>query len=155
MTHQRATSRQQRACGWHANARHHRRGGVLLEALLSLVLLMMAAGFVVSAMTAAVPAVEKMQRELEATNLAVSLMSEMEIGIRPLMSANNDLVLSQEVEWNWQIEVRPWLEAGFSERIHVVRVSVRHRESGMTYQFEQLLRDLSDMDEDDDEMDLM
>lgn len=104
-------------------------GAVLLEVVLALLLFVGAAAVISSGLTVSVAAVERLRLNTHAVNLAVSLLSELEMGRYPLQNAGPTPWESPFQEWTWQIQVEPDVpgtETGSAFSLKKVEVIIRH-----------------------------
>ena len=62
-------------------AKHHLLGGVLLEVLMALALILGAASVITGGLQSAVDSVERMRNNLHGVNLAVSVISQIQMGV--------------------------------------------------------------------------
>lgn len=106
------------------------RGAVLLEVILALVLFVAAATVLSSAFSASMEGVDRRRRQLHAEDLAVTVMSEIRMGLRSPSSAGPEPFKKPFAAWTWQIvsssgEDLPG-ESSVSAHVEVI---IRHSES--------------------------
>jgi type II secretory pathway pseudopilin PulG len=80
------------------------RGAVLLEVLLALALFVFAAAVVSSGLNAAVERTLRLKAQTHALDLAVSVLSEVQMGIRPAETAGPEPFEAPFEPWTWEIE---------------------------------------------------
>jgi type II secretion system protein I len=119
----------------------HLRATVLLEVVLALALFVAAATIITSGMNASVQAVHKLRMNTHAMNLAISLMSELQMHARPLSSSGPEPFEAPFEKWAWTIQVDD-LESGplETDAMKRVEVMVRNNEEGVVHRLTQLFR---------------
>lgn len=100
-----------------------RRGAVLLEVLLALGLFVFAAAVVSSGLTTAVDRTLRLRAQTHALDLAVSVFSELEMGLRPLAPAGPEPFEPPFDQWTWEIAIVPYT-LGAEDRAGLQQVSV-------------------------------
>lgn len=85
-----------------------RRGAVLLEVLLALALFVFAAAVITSSLNSGVERVTRLRVQLHALDLAVTVMSELKLGILPLATAGPEPFDAPFDQWTWQVEATPY-----------------------------------------------
>ncbi len=116
------------------------RGAVLLEVVLALTLFVAAATVISGGLHASVSEVERLRRNLHATDLAVSLMSEIQLGLRPAESAGPNVFDPPFQDWTWQIVTTPLDEKlGSSFALQSVEVVIRHTTESVVRRLTQVL----------------
>ena len=101
---------------------------VLLEVVLALALFVFAASVITGGLNASVQEAERLRLNVHASNLAISILSELQMGIKPVDSAGPEPFEAPFQMWTWQIQVSPIedaLESGLALRN--VEVVVRHQ----------------------------
>lgn len=115
-------------------------GAVLLEVVLALVLFVAAASVLSVAMSSSLDALERQKRQLHATNLAVSLFSELQMGLRPLSPAGPEPFKPPFAAWSWQLVVGSTEdEVGQGTGLVRAELVLRHEDSATTYRSCQIL----------------
>lgn len=110
------------------SARSRCAGAVLLEVVLALVLFVSAATVITSGLSASVHEVEMLRLNAQANNLAVSIISEMQMGIRTVEASGPNNFDPPFDSWNWQATVGPIAAgAGDVSTIQKVEVVIRHK----------------------------
>jgi|SRR5436190_19731918 type II secretion system protein I len=116
-------------------------GSVLLEVVLALVIFVAAATIITSGMNASVQAVQKLRLNTHAMNLAISVMSELQMRARPMASAGPEPFEPPFEKWSWKIDVTD-LESGplETDAMKRVEVIVRNNEERIVQRLSQLFR---------------
>ena len=83
----------------------HTAGAVLFEVVLALVLFSFAAIIIGNSFSSSLRSVDRMRNDLDAANLAISTLSEIELGIKPLETSPPTEFEEPFEKWTWQIEV--------------------------------------------------
>jgi hypothetical protein len=119
-----------------------RRATVLLEVLVALVLFVAAAAIITSGMTASLNSVERLRLSTHAGNLAVSVVSELQMGIKRLESSGPQPFETPFEGWTWEVLADPIIEAPSDQAspLRRVEVVIRHNDPGLTYRLGQMLR---------------
>ncbi|MBI2946419.1 MAG: hypothetical protein HYY23_02160 [Verrucomicrobia bacterium] len=100
---------------------------MLLEVVLALSLFVLAATVITGGLNASVREAERLRLNLHASNLAISLLAELQMGVKPVEAAGPEPFEAPFEMWTWQIETSPIdddSEAGLPLRN--VEVIVRH-----------------------------
>src|SRR5271157_653554 len=87
--------------------RRAKRGAVLLEVLLALILFAAAAAVVTTAFNSSLASLERQKLTSQALNLAATVLAEVQLGIRP---ANSDSARPLEPpfdDWTWETALTP------------------------------------------------
>jgi type II secretory pathway pseudopilin PulG len=98
-------------------------GAVLLEVVLALALFVTAATIITSGLNASLNGVERLRANTHAANLAVTVLSELQLGIKPATQSDPQPFEPPFADWTWEILVAPETnseEAGPFKRIEVV-----------------------------------
>lgn len=118
-----------------------RNGSVLLEVILALVLFVAAATIITAGMNASVAAVERLRRDTHTLNLALSLIAEVQMNVRPLENAGPEPFEAPFEDWMWRIDVSalesPAVEADALKKVEVV---VWHATENSNQRIAQLFR---------------
>jgi hypothetical protein len=124
-------------------------GAVLLEVVLALVLFVGAASIITAGLRASLEGTERLRLNTHAANLAVSLFSEIKMGVRPVESGEPQPFEEPFENWTWQMLADEGTHD--SSPIRQVEVVVRHLESGRVFRLAEWLRPppLPDPGEDD------
>ena len=121
-----------------------RRGVVLLEVVLSLALFFMASLVVLAGLNAALRTAQRVQLTAEASDLAVSLLSEVHMGLVPPLDDGPNVYEDERlVDWTWEIATERVEETLALDLPELVRVEViiRHAPSGYVYRIGELVTD--------------
>lgn len=103
------------------------RGAVLLEVILALGLMLFAAAVINHGMQASVDTVDRLKYSTHAQNLAVSVMSQIHMGILPMVTTEAQPFTAPFEDWTYEIETRDFGESLLnSSRPTQVEVIVRH-----------------------------
>lgn len=86
----------------------HLAGAVLLEVLVALGLFVFAATIVSNGLNAAVERTLRLKLQTHALDLAVSVLAEIQIGMRPAQPAGPEVFAAPFEAWTWQIETVPY-----------------------------------------------
>ncbi len=79
-------------------------GVVLFEVILALVLFSFAAIIIANSFSSSLRSVDRMRNDLDASNLAISTLSEIELGIKPIETSPPTEFEEPFEKWTWQIE---------------------------------------------------
>ena len=84
--------------------KHHRSGAVLLEVLMALALILGAASVITGGLQSAVDSVERMRNNLHGVNLAVSVISQIQMGMIAAESVEGTQFEEPFQDWSYDIE---------------------------------------------------
>lgn len=116
-------------------------GSVLLEVVLALALFVGAATIISSGINASVQAVYRLRLETHAANLAISLISEMQMRARPLAPVGPEPFEAPFTNWTFKVEMaQPEGGTSESEALVPVEVIVTHTEERVVYRLTQLFQ---------------
>lgn len=122
-----------------------RRGGILLEVVLAMVLFFSAGAVILAGLGSAVRGLEQLRLDAQAADLAVTLMSRLQIGDLELTDAGPSEFEpiegpQQELEgWTWQVitsEMQDTIDTG-GPTGKLVQVIVRNESKGYSYRVSQ------------------
>jgi len=124
-------------------SRRRRSAVVLLEVVVALALFFGAALVVLAGLNASLRTAQRVQFEAEAADLAVTLLSEIEMGlVAAADDGPNEYEDEELADWTWEIVTAPFeeevVELALPEFLHV-EVVIRHVPSGQTYRLGQLI----------------
>lgn len=123
-----------------ARGRARRVGGIaLLEVILAMTLFVAAAGVVLGGLAAGIRAARDVQTEVQAADLAVTVLSEIEMGLVPVEDNTPQPFEAPRDEWTWQVVTAPVVGAYETPDLTQVQVVVVHVPSGYVYRLTQLL----------------
>ena len=128
---------------WKGAVSHSRRirAAVLLEVVVALVLFVGAAAIVAGALNASLRSVERLRLNAHASNLAVSIFSELQIGLKTPAVAGPQKFEAPFEEWTWEILADPSTtspDAGSEYRR--IEVVIRHDEPAIVHRLCQVVR---------------
>jgi hypothetical protein len=116
-------------------------GSVLLEVVLALALFVGAATIISSGINASVQAVYRLRLETHAANLAISLVSEMQMRARPIATIGPEPFEAPFTNWHFRIELtQPEGSGTEADAMVPVEVIVNHTEEPVVYRLTQLFR---------------
>jgi type II secretory pathway pseudopilin PulG len=114
---------------------------VLLEVVLALALFVGAATIISTGINASVQAVFRLRLETHAANLAISLISEMQMRARPITPGGPEAFEAPFTNWNYRVELQqPESGGAESDALQAVEVIVSHAEEPIVYRLTQLFR---------------
>jgi type II secretory pathway pseudopilin PulG len=117
------------------------RGAVLLEVVLALVLFAAAAAIIGAGLHSAMNGVERQKLGAHAINLAVSVLSEIQMGLRQAESAGPEPFESPFDLWTWQLVLTPTeTEDGEPGELTLVEVIIRHENPALVQRLSQVLK---------------
>lgn len=114
---------------------------VLLEVVLALALFIGAATVISAGISASVDAVERVRLQTHAANLAISIMSEIKIGARPLAAVGPESLEAPFQDWLYRVNLNAG-EAAVAENAstRAVEVLVWHTQENAVHRITQLFR---------------
>jgi type II secretion system protein I len=116
-------------------------GAVLLEVILALVLFVGAAAVITVGMNASVDGVERLKVNTHAANLAVSVLSELQMGLRPLEATETQAFEPPFENWTWELQVNQMEdELGEVSSLVQVEVIIRRKDSAFVHRLSEVLR---------------
>lgn len=114
---------------------------MLLEVVLALALFVGAATIISTGINASVQAVYRLRLETHAANLAISLISEMQMRARPIAPGGPEAFEAPFTNWIYRVELRQSENSGAeSDALQPVEVIVSHAEEPIVYRLTQLFR---------------
>jgi len=122
-------------------SRHGERGALLLEVVLALVLFVAAAAIISGGISASMNSVERQRLNAHASNLAASILAELQMGARSLGDAGPAEFEAPFTGWSW--EIVPSATAPGEDTIgaaQLVEVIVRHDDPSLVYRLSQSIR---------------
>jgi type II secretory pathway pseudopilin PulG len=119
----------------------HRAGAVLLEVVLALVLFVSAAAILTSGLSSSLDSVDRLRVNAQAADFAVSVLSELQMGIKTLALTGPQEFDPPEEGWTWELVATP-LEPESDEVTPYQRIEViiRHDDPAVVYRLGQVLR---------------
>lgn len=119
------------------------RGVVLMEVVVALVLFVAAAAILGTALSSSLDSVDRQRRELHASNLALSLLAELQLGARNTEGGGNIIFEPPFEQWTGEVVTKPVsTEGGEASSLTQVEVVIRHKQSATVARMAQVL-DLS------------
>lgn len=116
-------------------------GSILLEVVLALALFIGAATVISAGISASVDAVHRVRLQTHASNLAISIMSEIMIGARPLASIGPENLEAPFDQWLYRVNLNAGEEAASgTESARAVEVVVWHPQENVTHRVTQHFR---------------
>ncbi len=116
-------------------------GAVLLEVVLALVLFVAAAAVLSSGLSSSLDSVERLRLNTHAADLAVTVLSELQMGVKTLAAAGAQPFEAPLENWTWEIVASPVQsdtdEANPFKKIEVI---IRHDDPALVYRLGQVLR---------------
>ena len=115
-------------------------GSILLEVVLALVLFAAAATVIGIALNSSIASVDRLRLGAQAADLAVTVFSELQLGIRSVSAPADDAGKGGTNVWTVEIVAQPWGGTdGSSASLTDVEVVLRH-ESGFVHRARQAMR---------------
>lgn len=115
---------------------------MLLEVVLALVLFVTAAAVIGAGLGSSIDAVDRQRLNTHAGNLAVSVLAELQLGIRSTDSGPETFPAPFE-HWSWELQISPMeSELGQGTTLSLAEVIVRHDDPPVVHRLAQVL-DLS------------
>lgn len=119
----------------------HTAGAVLFEVVLALVLFSFAAIIIGNSFSSSLRSVDRMRNDLDAANLAISTLSEIELGIKPLETSPPTEFEEPFEKWTWQIEAtKPNEDLNIGGGLTLIEVIVVNEELGRETRIARMIR---------------
>ena len=116
-------------------------GAILFEVVLALALFVFAAAVISGGFSTALKSVERMRTELDASNLAISTLAEIELNLKPMTTSPPAEFEPPMERWTWQVEVtEPSEDLDMSGGLTLVEVIVRNEEQEWETRFARMMR---------------
>jgi len=116
-------------------------GAILFEVVLALALFVFAAAVISGGFSTALKSVERMRTELDASNLAISTLAEIELNLKPMTTSPPAEFEPPMERWTWQVEVtEPSEDLDMSGGLTLVEVIVRNEEKEKETRFARMIR---------------
>lgn len=122
-------------------------GAILMEVVLALALFVGAAVVIGGGLSASMRALDRVRLEGHALNLAITVLSELQMGIKPVTSAGPEPFDPPFELWSWQTIVT---ETGVEGALPAVEVVIRHEEENHVLRLAQLLEATQEAEADAD-----
>ena len=123
-----------------------RAGSVLLEVVLAIVLFAAAAAVVGMGLKASIDGAQRLRLSTHAGNLAVTVISELQMGLRSLADTGPEAFGPPFEGWVWEVGALPWgqgqAESTLSTspaRLMLVEVTVRFEPEGFVHRLAQVI----------------
>ena len=116
-------------------------GALLLEVVLALVLFVVAAAIIGSGISASMNSVERQRLNAHASNLAASILAELQMGARSMETLGPEEFESPFTGWFWEIvpsSTTPGEDTSGMAR--TVEVIIRHEDPAVVYRLSQSIR---------------
>ncbi len=117
-------------------------GTVLLEVILALGLFMGAALAIGTGLSRGTAEVERLRSKAHAVDLAVSILSELQIGIRPVAPAGPEPCAPPFEDWTSQVEIEPQQTSAMDvtdSPLLLARITVRHQDPDIVHRLAQFI----------------
>ena len=136
------------ACGGPLAMLRRSSGVVLLEVVLALGVFFAAAAVILGGLNASIRAADRLQYEAQAADLAVSLLSDVQMGLMSLIDDGpNNYEEDILADWTWEIVVDPAEENPSAPPLLRVEVIIRNEVAGCTCRLVQLIPEEDDSGE--------
>ncbi len=107
--------------------RRNASGAILFEVVLALALFVFAAAVISGGFSASLKSVDRMRAELDASNLAISTLAEIELGLRPMTTSPSAEFEPPLEQWTWEVEVtEPSEDLDMGGGLTLVEVIIRN-----------------------------
>lgn len=117
-----------------------RGGAALLEVIIALALFVATAAIITSALSASLESLDRQRRTLHASNLANSVMAELQLGIRAPGNSGAQPFEAPFDQWTWELAVTSSeTETGESSDLTHAEVIIRHKEFPTVRRLAQLI----------------
>ena len=114
-------------------------GSVLLEVVLALTLFATAAVIIGGGLNASVNSAERLRQQAHAADLAITVMSELQMGVRSPAQPGPEAFPAPFTNWTWEVVSTPIEAAPESQQFATIEVVIRLTESGLVYRLGQIL----------------
>tara|TARA_Y100000746_G_scaffold211506_1_gene202566 strand:- start:3228 stop:3647 length:420 start_codon:yes stop_codon:yes gene_type:complete len=116
-------------------------GVVLFEVILALVLFSFAAIIIANSFSSSLRSVDRMRNDLDASNLAISTLSEIELGIKPIETSPPTEFEEPFEKWTWQIETtKPNEDLDMRGGLTLVEVIIINEDLGRETRIARMIR---------------
>ena len=123
-----------------------RAGSVLLEVVLAIVLFAGAAAVVGMGLKASIDGAQRLRLSTHAGNLAVTVISELQMGLRSLADTGPEAFGPPFEGWVWEVEALPWGQGPAESALATsaatlvrVEVTVRYEPEGFVHRLAQVI----------------
>ena len=116
-------------------------GAILFEVVLALALFVFAAAVISGGFSTALMSVDRMRAELDASNLAISTLTEIELNLKPMVTSPPAKFEPPLERWTWEVEVtEPSEDLDMGGGLTLVEVIVRNEEKEKETRFARMIR---------------
>lgn len=116
-------------------------GAILFEVVLALALFVFAAAVISGGFSTALMSVDRMRAELDASNLAISTLTEIELNLKPMVTSPPAQFEPPLEKWTWEVEVtEPSEDLDMGGGLTLVEVIVRNEEKEKETRFARMIR---------------
>ena len=116
-------------------------GAILFEVVLALALFVFATAVISGGFSTALKSVDRMRAELDASNLAISTLAEIELNLKPMVTSPPAEFEPPLEKWNWQVEVtEPSEDLDLGGGLTLVEVIIRNEELERETRFARMIR---------------
>ena len=116
-------------------------GAILFEVVLALALFVFAAAVISGGFSTALMSVDRMRAELDASNLAISTLTEIELNLKPMVTSPPAQFEPPLEKWTWEVEVtEPDEDLDMGGGLTLVEVIVRNEEKEKETRFARMIR---------------
>jgi len=120
---------------------HGERGAVLLEVVLALVLFVAAATVLTSGLSSSLDSLDRLRLNTHAADLGVSVMSELQLGIKSVGLSGPQKFEAPLEDWTWEVVSSPMqADADDSNPFKKIEVIIRHEDPPVVYRLGQVVR---------------
>jgi len=121
--------------------RRNASGAILFEVVLALALFVFAAAVISGGFSASLKSVDRMRAELDASNLAISTLAEIELGLRPMTTSPSAEFEPPLEQWTWEVEVtEPSEDLDMGGGLTLVEVIIRNEEQERETRIARMIR---------------
>lgn len=118
--------------------KNSRSGSVLLEVILALALFVGAATIISSGLNASIRSVDRVRLQNHAVNLAITILSEIQMQVRPVAEIGPEPFPPPFQDWTYKIEIAQSDSAIDSDSLRPVEVIIRHTQENVVQRLTQL-----------------
>ena len=116
-------------------------GAILFEVVLALALFVFATAVISGGFSTALKSVDRMRAELDASNLAISTLTEIELNLKPMVTSPPAQFEPPLEKWTWEVEVtEPSEDLDMGGGLTLVEVIVRNEEKEKETRFARMIR---------------
>lgn len=120
-------------------ARRHR-AAVLLEVVLAMSLFFMTTAFVLTGLNTSMQAVHNAKLDANAANLAVTVLSQVQMGLIPMVDTGPEAFDQVDREaWTWQIVVTPLQDRQDLPQLKQIEIIIRNDQQNFTIRESQMM----------------